>query len=149
MSSTIFIRRAKTDDVSELSQLLRDSLKPEDKISLDSVLSQKIISSHWIGSAKLTYLAYINNSLVGSFNIEENMPQLESHIANVSFLILPEYVGTGLGRSMAQFALKETYDLGFLAIQFNLPTRVKNQTPSLSYRFDNNKEITLPTSINF
>ena len=75
---------------------------------------------YWCGSDKHTYVAEIDQKVVGTFVIKDNFPGLGSHVANASYMTKPGVFGKGIGRSMAEFSLIEAKHLGYLAMQFNM-----------------------------
>ena len=60
-----------------------------------------------------------NGKIVGTFFLKDNQPDLGSHIANAGYMVAPEAMGKRVGRTMAEFSLKEAKELGYLAMQFN------------------------------
>ena len=144
MNISLYIRKARTEDREELSRLLAEVLSTRDHLKVDRDLSQQILMSHWIGSGKITYLVYCGGVLAASFYLEEHMPVLDSHIADAYFIVKPEFTGLGIGRPMAQYALEEAYDFGFLAIQFHIHGSSGFHKEPFSYRFETNKDIEVP-----
>ena len=51
--------------------------------------------------------------------LKDNQPDLGAHIANAGYMVSPEAKGKRVGRTMAEFSLKEAKRLGYQAMQFN------------------------------
>ena len=76
--------------------------------------------NYWCNKDKHTFVAILKNEIVGTFIIKDNFPDLGSHVANASYMTLPEASGKGIGRAMGEFSLKEAKLLGYKAMQFNI-----------------------------
>lgn len=74
---------------------------------------------YWCAADKKTYVAVIENKIVGTFFIKDNQPDLGSHIANAGYMVAPGAQGKSVGRRMAEFSLTEAKRLGYRAMQFN------------------------------
>ena len=75
---------------------------------------------YWCGADKKTYVALLENKIVGTFFIKKNQPDLGSHIANAGYMVAPDARGKSVGRRMAEFSLEEARRLGYRAMQFNI-----------------------------
>ena len=73
----------------------------------------------WMTPPAHAYVASVGGAIVGTYMIRPNQPGLGAHVANAGFMVTPRASGRGIGRAMAQHALKEARKLGFAAMQFN------------------------------
>ena len=73
----------------------------------------------WCGKDKHTYVAVIENKVVGSFFMKDNYPGLGSHVANAGYMGSHDFSGKGIGRAIGEFSLVEAKKLGYKAMQFN------------------------------
>jgi len=82
--------------------------------------SKEEMLAYWFNPGTLTYVAKLENEIVGTFILKENQPGLGSHVANASYMTSPEHRGKGVGRKMGVFSMNLARDIGFLSIQFNI-----------------------------
>ena len=76
--------------------------------------------SYWMPPQKNTYVAMIDDAIVGTYFIKDNQPGLGAHIANAAYMVHPEQHGKGIGSFMATHSITEAKRLGYEAMQFNL-----------------------------
>ena len=81
--------------------------------------SEEKMLAFWCSAEKQTYVAVLENKIVGTFFLKANQPDLGSHIANAGYMVAPEGKGKRIGRTMAEFSLDEARRLGYQAMQFN------------------------------
>jgi ribosomal protein S18 acetylase RimI-like enzyme len=74
---------------------------------------------YWFAEDKKTYVAILENKIVGTFFIKPNQPDLGSHICNAGFMVSSKAKGKRVGRRMAEFSLAEAKRSGYRAMQFN------------------------------
>ena len=82
--------------------------------------TKKEMIGYWFAEDKHTYVAVINNEIVGTFIIKDNHPGLGSHVANASYMTPKKVRGKGIGETMARFSLEESRRLGYASMQFNI-----------------------------
>ena len=75
---------------------------------------------YWMPPQKKTYVATINDMVVGTYFIKENQPGLGSHIANAAYMVHPDQHGKGIGLAMAIHSIAEAKNQSYKAMQFNL-----------------------------
>ncbi len=66
-----------------------------------------------------TFLAKLDNRVVGSFYLKPNQPGLGNHVANAGYMVNPESFGNGIGKQMGLFSLEAAQKLRYKAMQFN------------------------------
>jgi L-amino acid N-acyltransferase YncA len=66
-----------------------------------------------------TYVALINNKIVGAYFLRNNHPDLGSHTSNAGFIVDKNTRGMGVGKALISHALNNAKKLGYLAMQFN------------------------------
>ena len=74
---------------------------------------------YWLGPDIATYVAEIDDNIVGFYKMIPNRRDLGSHVANASFMVSPAAHGQGVGKAMGQHCLVEAKKAGFFAMQFN------------------------------
>ncbi len=120
MKSSVQIRKARSSDFDSIWVIIKEVIALGDTYVFAPDSDRTSMLDYWCGSDKHTYVAVIENEVVGTFIIKDNFPGLGSHVANASYMTLPGAFGKGIGRSMAEFSLTEVKRLGYLAMQFNI-----------------------------
>ncbi len=78
------------------------------------------LDRYWLAEYMHTYVAEIEDTIVGTYILKANHPGFGSHVANASYMVHPAAQGKGAGTAMCVHSLDEARRLGFLAMQFNL-----------------------------
>lgn len=81
--------------------------------------TEKEMLDYWFSAEKHTYVAELDDAIVGTFFLRENQPGLGAHIGNAGYMVAPGNYGKGIGRQMAEWSLEESRRLGYTAMQFN------------------------------
>lgn len=68
---------------------------------------------------KVTYVAVLDESIVGTAYLKPNSVGLGDHVCNAGWMINPSSSGKGVGRRFAEYVIDQARDLGFTGIQFN------------------------------
>jgi ribosomal protein S18 acetylase RimI-like enzyme len=116
----ITIRKAASADNDQIWEIIQQVIASGDTYVFDPQSSKEKMLAYWCAADKHTYVAAIDNTVVGSFVIKDNQPDLGSHIANASYMTLPAASGQGIGKTMGAFSLEEAKRLGYKAMQFNI-----------------------------
>lgn len=114
------IRKVMESDYTEIKKLLVESYSNPTISDLSAYPSVQALNQYWLHPATISYVALVDDEIIGSFTIRENHPELGGHIANVSYIILVEHLFKGYEFMMCVFALNIARDLGFISIQFDL-----------------------------
>jgi ribosomal protein S18 acetylase RimI-like enzyme len=116
----IAIRKATPVDYDQIWDILSEVISGGDTIAFHPDSSKEKMLRFWCGADKHTYVAIIDEEVVGTLFIKDNQPDLGSHIANAGYLTLPSARGKGVGLAMGEFSLVEAKRLGYQAMQFNI-----------------------------
>jgi ribosomal protein S18 acetylase RimI-like enzyme len=116
----IAIRKATPVDYDQIWDILSEVISGGDTIAFSPDSSKEKMLRFWCGADKHTYVAIIDEEVVGTLFIKDNQPDLGSHIANAGYLTLPSARGKGVGLAMGEFSLVEAKRLGYQAMQFNI-----------------------------
>ena len=60
-----------------------------------------------------------DDGIVGTAKVGPNLPGPGAHVANASFMVDPDHAGSGVGRALAEHAIRVARDEGYRAMQFN------------------------------
>lgn len=113
------IREAVEADKPQVWKIIKAVIANGDTYVFHANSSKEKMLDYWFADDKKTYVALIENEIVGTFYLKDNQPDLGSHIANAGYMVAPETKGKGIGRIMAEFSLHEAERLGYKAMQFN------------------------------
>jgi ribosomal protein S18 acetylase RimI-like enzyme len=75
--------------------------------------------AYWFRDDTRTYVAELNDEVVGTYTLRPNRSGGGRHVSNASFMVDPAAQGRGIGRAMAEHCLNEARRLGYRAMQFN------------------------------
>ena len=114
------IRKAVPADREAIWEIIRQVIATGDTYVFDPASSKEKMLSYWCDPGKYTYVALVNDNVVGSFVLRDNQPDLGAHIANGAYMTLPSAAGKGVGRAMGVFSIEEAKRLGYRAMQFNI-----------------------------
>lgn len=116
----IEIRKATEEDEDQIWDIIRQVIAGGDTYVFDPDTPREKMLAYWCGQDKHTYIATIDDKIVGTFVIKDNQPDLGAHVANASYMTLPASTGQGVGKAMGAFSLIEAKRLGYKAMQFNI-----------------------------
>lgn len=114
------IRRAVPADYDAIWEIIRRVISTGDTYVFDPDSSKEKMLAYWCDPGKHTYVAVMNDTIVGSFVLRDNQPDLGSHIANGAYMTLPSASGKGIGKAMGAYSIEEAKRLGYKAMQFNI-----------------------------
>jgi ribosomal protein S18 acetylase RimI-like enzyme len=116
----IEIRKATEADHEAIWQIISEVIAGGDTYVFSPNSSKETMLGYWCGADKHTYVAHIEEEIVGTFVIKDNQPGLGSHIANAAYMVSKKHEGRGIGQTMGEFSLTEARRLGYQAMQFNI-----------------------------
>ena len=123
----IEIRRATESDFHAIWEIFHRVVERGDTYPYAPDTPQEEAHSLWMSGSVETFVASSAGKMVGTYILKPNQPGLGSHVANAGFMVNPEYQGRGIGKTMAEHAIKTAGERGFLAMQFNFVVST-NQT---------------------
>lgn len=113
------IRKANEPDKPEIWEIIKEVISGGDSYIFYPNTSREKMLEYWFAEDKKTYVATLENKIVGTFFIKANQPDLGSHICNAGYMVSSNAKSKGIGRKMAEFSLVEARELGYKAMQFN------------------------------
>lgn len=119
-ANNISIRNANDDDFEQIWDIFHRVVATGDTYAYSPNTSKEEAYRYWMPPEKKTYVAIIDNQVVGTYFIKANQPGLGSHIANAAYMVHPDKHGEGIGSAMATHSLVEAKKLDYQAMQFNL-----------------------------
>lgn len=115
----IEIKKAVVSDQPRIWEIIKSIIAAGDTYAFAPDSSEEKMLAFWCGADKQTYVARLEDEIVGTFFLKPNQPDLGAHIANAGYMVAPEASGKGIGKTMAEFSLEEARKLGYAAMQFN------------------------------
>ena len=119
-NNAINIRKATSTDHDAIWSIIKQVVASGDSYAFAPNSNRIDLLNYWCGQNKHTFVATINQEILGTFVIQDNFPGLGSHIANAGYMTAPHASGRGIGTMMGQQSLVIAKELGYYAIQFNL-----------------------------
>lgn len=82
----IHIRKAESKDHDSIWQIIHQVIAGGDTFVFAPDSSRTEMLDFWCGQDKHSYVAEIENNIVGTFIIKDNLPGLGSHVANAAYI---------------------------------------------------------------
>lgn len=117
---TIAIRKAVEEDQDQIWEIIKEAITGGDTLAFAPDAGKDEMLSFWCAPYIHTYVAELDQEVVGTFFIKDNQPSLGAHVANAGYITSSTAAGKGVGSAMCEFSLEEAKRLGYYAIQFNL-----------------------------
>ena len=114
------IKLASDSDFAQIWPVIHEILRTGDTYPFAPQTTRQEAFQIWMKKPKATYIARLDDKLVGTYYIKANQPGLGSHVCNCGYMVCAEARGEGIGRAMCQHSLVEARNLGFKAMQYNL-----------------------------
>lgn len=116
----ITIRRAEESDFDAIWRIFREVVRRGDTYTYDPETTREQAHSIWMSGGHTTYVARVDERIVGTYILKPNQPGLGSHVANAGYMVGVDGRGQGVGRAMCEHSLEEARRMGFQAMQFNI-----------------------------
>jgi L-amino acid N-acyltransferase YncA len=115
----IKISEATEADFEKIWPIFQDIVKNGHTFVYSSDISFDEAKSIWFDTKFATYIAHINDEIVGAYVIRPGHRDLGSHIANAAYIIAYSQRGKGYGEDIARDSFVQAKKLGYKAMQFN------------------------------
>ena len=116
----ITIRKAGEADFDAIWRIFHQVVQRGDTYTYDPETTREQAHSIWMSSDHPTYVACVEDRVVGTYFLKPNQPGLGSHVANAGYMVDADERGKGLGRVMCEHSLEVARGMGFHAMQFNM-----------------------------
>lgn len=126
----MIIRKATAEDLDAVWEIFKEVIKPGDTYVFSPDTPKVDLPKHWFAPYMHTYVAEVDNEILGTYIIKPNQIDLGSHVANGSYMVHPKAHGQGVGKKLWEHSLEEVRSLGFKAMQFNIV--VSTNTPAVN-----------------
>jgi L-amino acid N-acyltransferase YncA len=119
MHDRLLIRRAQDSDFDGIWEIFHAVVSKGDTYAFDPETTREPARAIWMAPGLSTYVALLDDEVVGTYILKANQPGLGSHVANAGYMVHPDKAGRGIGRALCEHSLEEARRAGFLAMQFN------------------------------
>src|SRR5262249_16704844 len=106
-------------DFEAIWEIFREVVAGGDAFAFDPDTPREEARRLWMGAGMRAFVAVAGGTVVGSSYLKPNQPGLGSHVANAGFMVSGRGRGQGVGRALAEHALREAARAGYRAMQFN------------------------------
>jgi L-amino acid N-acyltransferase YncA len=121
-NQTLMFRLATSDDWAAIWPIFRTVVVEGGTYPYPPDITEAQAQSLWMFNGddrRFTYVAVLDDSVVGTAYLKPNQMGLGDHVANAGWMIAPEASGQGIGRRFAAHVIEEAEHLGFTGMQFN------------------------------
>ncbi len=125
------IRKATISDFDTIWEIFHEVVRKGDTYANDPATTKEEARAFWMGDAVTTYVASLDEQIVGSYILKSNQPGLGSHVANAGYIVKSGVEGRGIGRAMCEHSMNEARRAGFTAIQFNMVVSTNERAVAL------------------
>jgi hypothetical protein len=87
---TLTVRTVTNQDFDAIWDIFHRVVATGDTYAFSPNTTKDQAYSYWMPPQKKTYVATINDEVVGTYFIRDNMPGLASHIANAAYMVHPD-----------------------------------------------------------
>lgn len=114
------IRTAEASDFDSIWKIFREVVRRGDTYVYHPGTTEEQARAIWMSEGIETFVATIDERVVGTYILKANQAGLGSHVANAGYMVRPDCQGKGVGRAMCEHSIAEARRRGFLAMQFNM-----------------------------
>lgn len=118
---TIRIQEYDERDWADLWPVLRETFEKGDTYAFAPDLSESEARRVWIEAPAATFVARDPaGTLLGTYYIKPNQPELGAHVCNCGYVTAREARGRGVASRLCEHSQSVAVEMGFRAMQFNL-----------------------------
>ena len=115
----MIIRRAEKADYDGIWEITKQVIATCESLVFAPNSSRERMLAFWCNRKKYTYVVEKDDTIVGTYFIADNQPDLGSHVANGGYMVLPSAGKQGIGYTMGEHSIEEARKLGYKSMQFN------------------------------
>ena len=118
MSATI-IRKARDADFDDIWPFFREIANAGETYGYCRDISKPEAFAEWMSKPEATYVALIDDRIVGSYFIKTNHNGPGAHVCNCGYMVSSLARGKGVASAMCEHSQQQAITLGYKAMQFN------------------------------
>ena len=127
----ITIRKAEETDFEAIWPIFHHVVQQGDTYTYAPETTKEQARAIWMSSENATYVALIDDQVVGTYILRRNQAGQGSHVANCGYMVSQEARGKGIGKAMCEHSQEEARRMGFHAMQFNIVVSTNTSAVSL------------------
>jgi ribosomal protein S18 acetylase RimI-like enzyme len=117
----ITIQPCQRDDWSSVWKVIEPVFRAGETYAFSPAITEREAHKYWIEVPANTFVALdTNNTILGTYYIKPNQPDLGAHVCNCGYIVAEDARGQGVAALMCEHSQEEARRLGFRAMQFNL-----------------------------
>lgn len=116
----VHIREASSEDFAAIWEIFVPVVSAGDSYPFSPDISQEQAKRAWMDVPYVTYVALLDERIVGTYYLKANQPALGAHVCNCGYMVSPGARGKGVATNMCSHSQQEAVQLGYCAMQFNL-----------------------------
>ena len=113
------IRLATEKDFNEIWRIFQSVIAGGDTYVNDENTTKDEACAKWMSKSAKTFVAEINDKIVGAYLLRSNQVGRGSHVANASYIVDANTRGAGVGKALALHSISSAKAAGYRAMQFN------------------------------
>lgn len=119
MNKEINIIPAAKEDFDEIWRIFQQVIAGGETYVNDENTSKEDAYEKWFSKSAKTFVAKINDEIVGAYLLRPNQVGRGSHTANASYIVDENKRGFGIGKTLAWHSIENAKAIGYKAMQFN------------------------------
>lgn len=116
---TTTIRLATEKDFEFIWPFFQDIARSGETYGYDRNISFEDAKAAWIDYPRHTFVAIVDEEIVGSYYIVSNHAGPGKHVCNCGYMVARQARGQGLATALCEHSQEVAQKLGYLAMQFN------------------------------
>ncbi len=116
----IEIRKAVNEDFDQIWPIFQAVVQKGDSYVYLPTTTKNEAKAIWMSELLQTFVAEIDDEIVGTYIMRPNFPGLASHVANCSYMVNHNWHGRGIGKNMGLHSIEFAKSQGFKSMQFNI-----------------------------
>ena len=127
----MIIRPARLSDLDDMWSIFRAVVAAGDTYAFAPNTGRSVAADYFLGHEMVSWVAEVDERVVGMYKLVPNRPDLGSHVANASFMVHPDASGGGIGRALGLHCLQQARAAAFVAMQFNFVVSTNTRAVAL------------------
>lgn len=115
----MLIRPAAPADHDALWRILEPVIRAGETYALPRDMSREEALAYWTGPDRQTFVAEIEDAVVGTYYLRANQSGGGAHVGNCGYMVGADQAGRGVGGALCDHSLAQARAEGFRALQFN------------------------------
>jgi L-amino acid N-acyltransferase YncA len=119
MSEKIKIRPSEKKDFVEIWHIFKSVIAGGNTYVNRAETTKDEAYAKWFAANAKTFIAEIDEKIVGAYLLRPNHVDRGSHVANASYIVDENLRGAGIGKALALHSISTAKEFGYKAMQFN------------------------------